>query len=355
MMRNDSSNMSIILAPNNYQNDDLPPFSKTKKPRKPIIYSECKKKSLRPFRGHCNTCYCRQNLQPPLLRIAGRSKPSPKDLETRSKIHSNACCYACEDEEETSARSQRLLKEVQRKVDYLPRTIFLRRLKEEAHKNCPVVNCGGVQQSHFTSQRKEYEELVKERQECQKQSFRNSPRLRGGDDSCSNACDCSKCLQHKTLVENGKKVSTIKKFRESNYFETHSATDLLANQEIEHRCVHKFSLDDRMVPVPENRDAYGVSRCEICNQPMVQEDLSKKTLDSRLLVKNSKGTLTDKVIKGLQTLEPKRLYVPMKNEKVEVKLPLGLELEDLDMGKLQKSFRPIPVSSMALRYQKRMI
>lgn len=249
----------------------------------------------------------------------------------------------------TSVKSERLLREVHKKVDYVPRTVFMKRLKEEAHKNCAKVCCGGA----FTRQRKDYEELAKLKEENQKKRtcvFDNEEvRLRGGDD----ACDCTKCEDEKTLVENTKKVLAIKDFRNENYFETHSTTDLNTHQEIgDHKCIHRFVLDDRMVPIPENRDPYGQSRCIICSKPMAEEDLSKKTVDSRLKAKNSKGMVTEKEFKGLVSLEPKRLYVPMKDEKVEVKVPLGLDVED-GFGRFRKL--PRPRSSVALRYQKRVV
>lgn len=260
--------------------------------------------------------------------------------------------YECDGH--SSVRNKKLLKEVHKKVDYVPRTVFMKRLKEEAHKNCTMVCCGGG----FTRQRTKYEELARLREENQKQRttvFDNeavdaipSSRLRGGDD----VCDCTKCEDKKTLVENNKKVPTIKNFRNENYFETHSSSDLIARQEVgDHNCIHRFALDDRMIPVPENRDAFGQSRCIICNKPMEEEDCSKKTVDSRLKQKNSKRTVTEKEFKGLVSLEPKKLYVPMKDEEVEVKVPLDLKVDD-GFGRFKIFMISRPLSSVALRHQK---
>lgn len=273
------------------------------------------------------------------MNLNRRRQTSDPVAELRKKIESkNECCCLSEDDGEVSAKSEELLKEVHKKLDYIPRTIFLRRLKEEAHKNC----CS------FTQQREDYEDLVEEREEqsiVNEEDNATSVRLRGGND-----CDCAKCSADKTLRENAKKVSSIKDFRKSNYFETHSAADLLAHHEVgDHKCVHKFTLDERMVPIPENRDAYGLSRCVICNKPMVEEDLSKK----KSVAKSAKATITDKEYKGLVSLEPKRLYVPVKDELVEVRLPLDLDVDEDKVGvQFKKLCRPVPVSSVALRFQK---
>lgn len=229
----------------------------------------------------------------------------------------------------------------------------MRRLKEEAHKNCGKPCCGGG----FTKQRKDYEELVQEenhqRQRASLFEDKVSPRLRGGDDDvCQNNCDCAKCKDQRILVENAEKVSAIENFRNENYFETHSTADLVSRKDVgDHKCIHRFSLDDRLIPIPENPDVFGASRCVICDKPMLEEDLSKKTVDSRLKVKKSKGTITENPYKGLVSLEPRKLYVPMKDEEVEVKVPLGFEVEDV-YSKFKKFKKPRPVSSMALRYQK---
>lgn len=106
------------------------------------------------------------------------------------------------------------------------------------------------------------------------------------------------------------------------------------------------------MPVPENSDPYGLSRCAICNKPMLEEDLSKKSVDSRLRSRVSKGTgARGEARVGLRSLEPRKLYVPVKDEKVEVKLPLGLGLED-ETSLFKTLKKPLPVSSMALRFQK---
>lgn len=334
--------MSAILAPNNYTSSQI---CKNKPPKKPTIYSMYRNNTIQLPKAHCETCYCRLKPQPPLLNVRTAEVPQRRVKSARESSYIDNK----DDDDNRSVRSEKLLKEVHSKVNYAPTTVFLKRLKAEAQKNCNCACCSG-----FTDQRDEYEQLLKQREENRKQIEETKAalsRLRGGDDICKNDCDCVNCENQRVLIENTKKVSTIKDFRDQNYLETHSFTDLTRQEVGDHKCVHRFNLDERMVPIPENCDQYGLSRCVICNKPMTEEDLSKKTVDTRLKPKNSKATVTEKEFKGLVSLEPKRLYVPMKDEKVEVKVPFYWDEEE-EFAKIKKAMKPFPVSSLALRYQK---
>lgn len=71
-------------------------------------------------------------------------------------------------------------------------------------------------------------------------------------------------------------MERISEIRENNYFDTHSVEDLLKKYP-QHKCIHRFELDDRLLPKPVNVDCYGQSRCDLCSKPFKSQ--SSDTLD----------------------------------------------------------------------------
>lgn len=244
--------MSAVLTPCIHQSGDVSPRRRSKKSRKPTVYSNPKHPPPKFPVAHCEKCYCRETPEPPLINL--RTKTSPEKRQ-------NHCCPA-EESNEGAAKSQELLDQVHWKVDYVPRTLFLKRLQEEAHKNCPRVGCGGVNGGGFTSRREEYEELAEQklgsasdalnsvanvanRVQCSDGGSDVSARGRLQGDICKKTdgdCDCPKCRDQKTLADNVKKVPSIKDFRAKNFFETHSTSDLIPQKIENHKCVHRLVM-----------------------------------------------------------------------------------------------------------------
>ncbi|KAF5285221.1 hypothetical protein FQR65_LT13336 [Abscondita terminalis] len=71
-------------------------------------------------------------------------------------------------------------------------------------------------------------------------------------------------FQSKEIEKNLKDLNT---FRKENYFDCHSTQNL--NDKLDdHVCLHKFVLNERLMPQPLNPDPFGTSRCTYCNRPM---------------------------------------------------------------------------------------
>ncbi|KYB26871.1 hypothetical protein TcasGA2_TC030910 [Tribolium castaneum] len=131
-------------------------------------------------------------------------------------------------------------------------------------------------------------------------------------------------------------LKNLADFRKDHYFETHSTEDLI--KEIPpHECVHKFSLDERKLPFPLNPDAYGSSRCIICDKPMEKPLLNK--IDER---EKPKKAVFPKFYK--YGLAPKRIYLGG-SDRIDVVLDEGEEC----VGKWET---PNYYNTYALRYQK---
>ncbi|KAK4878091.1 hypothetical protein RN001_010597 [Aquatica leii] len=140
-----------------------------------------------------------------------------------------------------------------------------------------------------------------------------------------------------------KNLKTLNTFRKENYFDCHSNQNLNA-QVSDHKCLHKFVLNNRLVPEPLHADPFGTSRCVHCNQPAKKEPSTPKekgNYQSSVLNKSKKH----KCIKSISLTRDKDI--------TEIEIPKNfnkyLELFDNTVDNLKKVR---PLNSIALRHQK---
>lgn len=57
----------------------------------------------------------------------------------------------------------------------------------------------------------------------------------------------------------------MNQFRKTHYFDTHSTYKEGGNIP-EHKCLHEYELDDRLIPKPVHTDVFGRSTCSICEK-----------------------------------------------------------------------------------------
>lgn len=230
-----------------------------------------------------NECYCRKPKIRPLLPCNPFNNQTPcikndtgRDKSLKSEI--------------TSSHSLPTLRKAKELLDYTPESEFLKRLREEAKEkfDCQCAKCKLEDESSklkFTANRQLLEEHYDEAkkynineicrdQHCCRQDtdkelriYKNLPPYSTYDWSVPqlNAADC-------------RKIHKIRHIRDENYFDCHSTAHLDRQSVPEHVCSHKFTLNERLLPKAMNTDAYGVSRCTICDKPMENVFIEHKTL-----------------------------------------------------------------------------
>ncbi|KAL4705868.1 hypothetical protein ACJJTC_019303 [Scirpophaga incertulas] len=154
-----------------------------------------------------------------------------------------------------------------------------------------------------------------------------------------------------------KNISNMKKFREENYFECHSAKSRVDSKASipclgDHECSYRFYLNDRLFPVPLNSDHNNNVRCVECQLPM---DL-KHDQD----VTKPNGAIQAKVrING--EAQDMLLMLPVRDSLIikEKRKELKQEEETLYFGVIKLDSygnsifnSTLPSDSLALKYQK---
>lgn len=156
-----------------------------------------------------------------------------------------------------------------------------------------------------------------------------------------------------------KKLIDINKFRNDNFFDCHS-TNKIQSDIPPHKCIHKFTLTENMQQQPVNCDAFGISRCIICNQPMKNQcDVHSKSTSCY----NQGGVDNKSKAKNIskyynEGLFPKKINIGCGCENIQLKIPKEYlsELGDLSPVKLpSKTKKNAPVNSFALRFQRGVI
>ncbi|RZC37140.1 uncharacterized protein BDFB_011314, partial [Asbolus verrucosus] len=137
-------------------------------------------------------------------------------------------------------------------------------------------------------------------------------------------------------------LKRLSEFRKDHYFDTHSTEDLMKTIP-EHRCVHRFGLDNRFLPQPLNADVYGESRCIICDKPMENPPVNKT--DERFK-KHKVGTFPKFYKYGLA---PKKIYVCNDDN---VKIEMMLKRAQKENWECPVEKQPNYFNTYALRYQK---
>ncbi|XP_060806840.1 uncharacterized protein LOC132903209 [Amyelois transitella] len=153
-------------------------------------------------------------------------------------------------------------------------------------------------------------------------------------------------------------VKRLKEFRETNYFECHSAKSRIENKVSaislkDHKCTYRFYLNDRLFPVPVSSDHHGNIRCVECHLP-----LDLKHSDDGM---KANGFIQAKIRIGNDKPRDTVMYLPVKDQLIirERKRDDKKEEEVVYFGviKLDRTgdslfSRNLPSNSFALKYQK---
>lgn len=172
-------------------------------------------------------------------------------------------------------------------IDYDPESEFLKRLKNGMKKafDCKCSECmlQKLEKSFkYTNRRAMVEEACRNEPDIyrpERSGYRDSTNNTDITCMCGGPCDC--------------KIQSTSEIRDNNYFETHSIADLQQTV-LPHKCVHKFTLDERLLPKPVHTDCWGQSRCGICYKPYQQLHVK---MDKQAQMP-SKFNLCDKSISG---------------------------------------------------------
>lgn len=420
---------------------------------RPTIYSNHKPERI-VSKAHCEGCYCRESPEEPSLKIkqsATRCNAHPSEENINTTASGNYCCDLLKEKLTTTAgHSEQLLEKAHRTVSYTPKSVFLRRLKEQSHKTCDL-ECMGANDFVYTARRADYEwkapfyeqdyaatrligyenqrpkgaktsnessglmlenrpicggkmqrgveesgdgeslddapiehqdnrdeEHIKDRGESDDDGKADAakPNKSSSDHSLATKhhemqpdahCNCCKCqtLFATTTTMSAKDFSGVRSFRDRNYFDTHSLADLMSSKDQSHVCVHKFVLNDRLLPEPSNPDAYGVSRCTICQKPMNSDSkfkTSQKIPESKTTMKSAKLN-SGQVVGGGNNdnkdtcLIARQLNTGAGNEQIHLQVPFEMIQKSAGQSEVAgyvrtKLRRPVPTNSLALRFQK---
>ncbi|CAG9791150.1 unnamed protein product [Diatraea saccharalis] len=151
-------------------------------------------------------------------------------------------------------------------------------------------------------------------------------------------------------------VDELKKFREDNYFECHSVKSRIDNKGsvtslVDHKCVYRFYLNDRLFPVPVSTDHHDNVRCVECHLPITLK------MDND----EGNGTIQAKVNLGDDKVQDMILFLPVKKSLMikERRKQIKTEEEVLYFGVIKLDAygnsvfnSTLPGDSLALKYQK---
>lgn len=149
-------------------------------------------------------------------------------------------------------------------------------------------------------------------------------------------------------------IQKLKQFRTNNYFECHSAKSRIRTKDnasgLNHKCIYRFYLNDRLFPVPVYSDHHENVRCMECQLPLNIKDEQNSV----------NGTIQAKV-KLNNEVQDMLLMLPVKNSLIiqERRKDAKKEEDSLCFGIIKLNLngdsifnRNKPDNSLALRYQK---
>lgn len=194
-----------------------------------------------------NECYCVYPPKKPLL---------PGKLSLVDLTENRPC---------KSIRNLDMLKKAKPLLEYCPETEFLQKMRKEVEEYY-TCNCSTCRIKSFIDQLK----YTKKRTDLEKAYKQIDSSIFDYGDSDLVLSGRQKHNTDDKMVEilkDPQKIKNLRDFRDTNYFETHSAKDVVAPCErATHKCLHKFTVDERLLPKPVNADAYGNSRCTYCSK-----------------------------------------------------------------------------------------
>ncbi|KAB0796072.1 hypothetical protein PPYR_10133 [Photinus pyralis] len=135
------------------------------------------------------------------------------------------------------------------------------------------------------------------------------------------------------------RLQNLETFRKDNYFECHSSANIHDVPVGDHKCVHKFVLNNRLIPEPLNADPFGTSRCVRCNKPMrikAEEERSKP------LTQRARPRIT-----------PNAINIAGETNVTEIQIPANFnKLLELFQETATNISKVKPTNTLALRHQK---
>ncbi|CAH0549606.1 unnamed protein product [Brassicogethes aeneus] len=144
------------------------------------------------------------------------------------------------------------------------------------------------------------------------------------------------------LTSSEEKLKKMKDFREKHFFETHQTPSDEKNKAKPHKCIYRFSLDERLAAIPLDADNFGFNRCIICDKPM--ENWQKNT------TMNKRGPL-----ESLTDLKPRDLTAKQVHLGNNANFEFRLTERDVQLFNdcfKQRIKRPEYRNTLALRQQK---
>lgn len=350
-----------------YDCETLTGSSSMQSPKKIVL--ESRGNSPRPpWYGPCKKCYCHKKPISPRLFSAPLNCLDDADgkesqVQRRCKIHDNLKTAYLDANQNVC--NHEFLHKVKKVIDYEPKSNFLKNLQQEVRSKCTCLN-DGIEGEPFKLQYNENRANYENNRPptCYEKDFSKGldkfngigeeeqvalPRTYSGDHSST--CK-GKSIFDKSIGDRGKSDSlkNLENFRENNFFDCFSTATV--KQDVpEHKCLHKFTVNDRLYPLPLNSDAYGVSRCSICNMNITDDKNIAKISQNVEIQTSSKNDFYNISKRYQNNLMPKYINIAKKNEKIQVQIPderIANELCALNI----RPYTCQPLNSYALRHQK---
>lgn len=365
--RNDSSNVSSLLAPDSHLVEDKSDHSTATRTilSKSRQQRRCIRSALTPKRreelNHCEDCYCRESPTIPTFssKIRCTHENTVKLTNVRRSIPTighQSRTYGVKripthpeeikifENKSTGRGSTNKLSYTHTRSDYETKSNDFRRIDEpgdhwrideaiskfnEAADIARASQPGGEERIDGAGAKSTSDELG-ERSE--------TPEI---------AQDTQKNINLSGTGITYKDFKDLARFRKDNYFDCHSSEHTAPASSQEHKCIHKFVINDRFLPQPLNTDSFGISRCDVCNKPMELYKSEKPRVETKQKSVNKLKQVYE------YNLTPPRINIGRGNETVQIKVPEKLGNECL-MGQSPnfKITRKVPGNSYALRYQR---
>ncbi|GJQ81231.1 hypothetical protein Trydic_g20450 [Trypoxylus dichotomus] len=323
--RNDSSNVSSLLAPDLHSEEK----SERSTTNRTIISKSharrCIKSANLTPKGseaptHCEDCYCRDTPNLPTLDL----KP---------------ICHHRDDIAIRIPNVRRIIRDPRKRN----RNCGVKRIPKdpEGVKASTDKSIGTTTKSNFsyTHARSDYESKAGDLQRID-ETDEQSETHEGTQSSSKSMSLFEKHMSYKDFKD-------LVQFRKDNYFDCHAVGNGGSAAVPEHKCIHKFVLNDRLLPQPLNTDSFGISRCDVCGKPMEQFKSEKPRVEPKRKHVNKVKQVYE------YNLTPPRLNIGSGKETVQIKIPEKIRKECmLERSPNFKLSRNVPGNSYALRYQK---
>lgn len=319
---------------------------------------------LPPWIGPCKECYCHKNRIAPLLTLNPISCITDvNDPEKRCRIHEDLSTKFID--RDNIYCNHNILQKV-KQVDYEPKSDFLKNLQDGVAKSCIVLNDPQPQEPpklEYTERRSNYE--TNRPPSCyEKDYYINAYHgliddKHSGDSKLFNEENNS---DKKTNTFTEKYTSSLKassdndylrnllEFRDKNFFDCFSTVSTQVPVR-PHKCVHQFTINDRLYPLPVNSDPYGVSHCAICSQSM-EHNKAVQTIKNKKLQAGKSLQYLNKISKRYEhNLMPRYLNIGTNKETIHIKMPKQRITDELLTFRLPH-YECHPLNSYALRFQK---